>query len=193
VCPAPLKAPTFKEEGVMKRGLAVLGAAIALVALPGTVLADQGGDNGGHNDHHRQATRFFTDMNGTLEVPSVVTSATGNVVLKVRKDGTVTYRVTLEDIHGVVVSHIHAPAAPGTNASPVQFLCGSAAVGAPPGTPACTDEGFSGTFKVTALLLQQIRSGLAYVNVHTTAHGGGEIRGWLASEDNGGNNGGNND
>jgi hypothetical protein len=178
----------------MKRALLVLGTAIALVALPGTVLADQGGGNGGgHNDHHGQVTTFVTDLNGTLEVPSVSTPATGDVVLKIREDGTVSYRVRLEDIHGVFASHIHAPAPPGKNAPVVQFLCGSAAVGAPPGTPACTDEGFSGTFTITPLLLEQIRTGVAYVNVHTLPdHPSGEIRGWLAAEDRGGDNGGNN-
>jgi hypothetical protein len=77
------------------------------------------------------------------------------------------------------VAHIHGPAGRGTNAAvlyPLTLI--------PPGTT-------TGAIKQTVTLvegtggftigqqLQQLQSGLWYVNIHTTAHPGGEIRGQL--------------
>ncbi|MDQ6884497.1 MAG: CHRD domain-containing protein [Candidatus Dormibacteraeota bacterium] len=166
----------------MKRLLLAIAICVGALSIPGAAFAGQSGDKGGGKDaHQRQPTRFFTSLSGAREVPPVATEATGRITIRLGKDGIARYRVTFEDIHGVIAAHIHAPARPGSNAGVVQFLCGSPAVGAPPGTPACTDEGFSGSFRMTPALLAFIRSGAAYVNAHTPAHPGGEVRGWLRS------------
>jgi hypothetical protein len=168
----------------MKRVFLVIAIAVGMVAFPATALAHQSRNSGaGKASHHGQAARFVTELSGAREVPPVATAATGDATIKVGRDGIARYRVTFENIHGVFAAHIHAPAPPGSNAPVVQWLCGRATV-APAGTPACTDEGVSGSFGMTPALLGFIRAGVAYVNAHTPAHPGGEIRGWLSSKGN---------
>lgn len=81
-------------------------------------------------------------------------------------------------------AHIHISAVPGGNGPPVVTLCGG---GPGPAQPACgspgvlargmQDLGDFGTSSAT--LLQAISENRAYVNVHTPAFPGGEIRGQL--------------
>ena len=68
-------------------------------------------------------------------------------------------------------SHIHSPAAPGSNASVLINLTNTA--------------GTSGTLTVSATLTAgqeaDLLAGLMYVNVHNTSFPGGEIRGQLTT------------
>jgi len=80
-------------------------------------------------------------------------------------------------------SHIHGPAAPGANANVLYFLSS-------PGSITTVGPGIrSGTFSGTLTLVDgtggftipaqvaQLEGGLWYLNIHSTAFGGGEIRG----------------
>jgi hypothetical protein len=146
---------------------------LALLAIPGAAAADQSGQN--------PATEFVATLTGGQEVPPVATAATGRVTFELDEDGTIEYEATMKNITGVFMAHIHAPALPGQNAGVLVWLCGNG-VG-PPGTPPCTNRGFEGRVHVTAAVLNFMRTGRAYANVHTLpSHPGGEIRGQIRTE-----------
>lgn len=140
---------------------------------------------------------FDADLSGGEEVPARVTGATGEAKFKLNNDGTeLHYELQVEDITNVVQAHIHI-GAPGVNGPIVVFLYGPVAPGGGP------IEGRIARGTITAAnlindlaghplsdLVDAIRSGNAYVNVHTndgidppnTGPGdfpGGEIRGQL--------------
>ncbi|MEZ5964572.1 MAG: CHRD domain-containing protein [Planctomycetota bacterium] len=106
---------------------------------------------------------FRAVLSGANEVPPVVTNAFGSGCLTVNPDATVTYEVSTSGLVGTA-GHIHrAPI--GLNGSVIVPFAGGPTV-------------FSGTSSAqTAAALTDARSGLWYVNVHTAANPGGEIRG----------------
>jgi hypothetical protein len=143
------------------------------------------------------ATLFAALLTGEEEVPPVLTTASGTATFTVENDA-VTYTVDVTDLQNPIVAHIHIGEA-GTN-GPVRLnLCGTGAPvpdcnvgdgvlvtgtnGTTVGTPAITfDE-----------LVEAMRSGGAYVNVHTDDGEGaqntgpgdmasGEIRGQIVAE-----------
>jgi hypothetical protein len=73
-------------------------------------------------------------------------------------------------------SHIHTPGAPGVN-GPVVFPFGAAEGFVPGGTSGSV----SFSTILTATQITQLLGGLFYVNVHTTAFPGGEIRGQITA------------
>jgi hypothetical protein len=73
-------------------------------------------------------------------------------------------------------AHIHCCAPPGVNAPVViPFVPAGFVTGA-------TSGSFFATFSLTPLLVADIKSGLSYINIHTTAFPGGEIRGQIVPE-----------
>ena len=136
----------------------------------------------GDNDPVSPATSFTATLSGANEVPAVTTTATGNATLSVVASE-LTYTVNVTGLSNALVAHIHVAAA-GAN-GPVRLnLCGT---GAP--EPACTGgtgvlaTGSNGTALGITFdsLLSAMRTGGAYVNVHTSANQGGEIRGQVAA------------
>jgi len=131
---------------------------------------------------------FEATLTGGAEVPARTTTASGSATFDV-DDGTVSWSLTVSDISNVTAAHIHGPAAPGENAGVLVTLVASGPLtGTRTGSFTLPDAGAS----VTTLdaLLQLMRSGQAYVNVHTndgvapenTGPGdfpGGEIRGQI--------------
>jgi hypothetical protein len=135
---------------------------------------------------------FKASLTGTGEVITSDSStpgtslATGRAVFWMTEDGrSIHFRLEVHNITGVFQAHIHLNG-PGVNGPVVVFLFKSA-------TPTGTVNGLlsQGTFTAADLtgplaghslgeLLTDIRSGDAYVNVHTLPnHPGGEIRGQL--------------
>ncbi|HVS77701.1 MAG TPA: CHRD domain-containing protein [Steroidobacteraceae bacterium] len=106
-------------------------------------------------------------LTGSHEVPPVKTMARGSGVIEVAPDGAVSGKVTTRGIKGTM-AHIHE-AAPGKDGPPIIALA----------------PGPHGTWVVPAgskLSPEQYKAFLAgnlYVNVHSEAHPGGEIRGQL--------------
>lgn len=110
-----------------------------------------------------------------------------------------TYTETFSGLtSSVLQSHIHF-AQPGVNGSVVVFLCTNLGNG-PAGTPACPAGGGTVTGTITAAsvlsvpaqhitagdfaaVLNFIRAGDGYANVHTMNFPGGEIRGQIKTDD----------
>ena len=134
---------------------------------------------------------------GTQEVPVVMTSGHGTFDAAISKDETeITYELSYSDMQSTVSqAHIHV-GQPNVNGGIVVWLCGNASVSPPinppAGTQACPPSGtITGTITganivgpasqgVTtgemAQLIEAIRDGNTYVNVHTAVSPGGEIR-----------------
>jgi hypothetical protein len=106
-------------------------------------------------------------MSAKLAAPAGITSSgTGTATLSLDPASKVlTYTVTYSGLTGpATAAHIHAAAAPGGNGRPVVPF-------ANPASP------ISGTVTLTDAQIADLHNGLWYVNVHTAANGGGEIRG----------------
>ena len=138
--------------------------AMATLALAPAVNAKGTGNN------------FVAQLSGADEVPSVATAAHGTAHFHLSNDGsTVSYKVVVNKPSApVVAAHIHS-APVGVNGGVVQGLFPAANVKETKKTLT-----FSGTFPATPALLALMASGGAYVNVHTTANPGGEIRGQVS-------------
>jgi len=154
---------------------------ISMAALLTAVAACSDDDGGTGTD-----TEFEALLSGTNEVPAVNTIATGSATISIQ-GAQIVYQVDVQDIENVLVSHIHI--APEGENGPVRLnLCGT------DDTPGCStiDTGTlvsdsngvtTGTPAITFdSLVSAIRAGNAYVNVHTTANTGGEIRGQITPQ-----------
>lgn len=159
-----------------------------LGALSASLLSFSLAGNAGATD--KSGEKFRADLTGDAEVPvPVVTDASGDFRLAYDDfDGTATYRIRLNDASRVFMSHIHcAPA--GENGPIVVWLAGS-----PGGELAWDVDGKwidnasftdadvipgTGCGDNLAELIETLRNGGAYVNVHTRANPGGEVRGQI--------------
>lgn len=135
----------------------------------------------------KSGEKFRADLTGDAEVPPVITDTSGDFRLAYDDfDGTATYRIRLNDGSRVFMAHIHcAPA--GENGPIAVWLAGRPAVGAwdvdgkwidnAVFTDADVIETVCGA--TLAGLIEALRGGGAYVNVHTEANPGGEVRGQI--------------
>jgi hypothetical protein len=104
------------------------------------------------------------ELQGSQEVPPVTTDAKGSGKIDVAADGSVTGAVSTSGVQGTM-AHIHA-GAPGKNGPVVIPLSadGSGRWTVPAGA------------KLNAEQMKAYQAGELYVNVHSDAHKGGEIR-----------------
>lgn len=131
---------------------------------------------------------FVAAQSGREEVPANTTKSRGHARFWLSEDGTeLTYRLTVANIEGVTQAHIHLADA-GVNGPVVVFLYGFNPAGIT--TNGILAEGtitqanliarpaigFGGTM---AELVARMRGGGAYVNTHTLAIPGGQVRGQL--------------
>jgi hypothetical protein len=142
-------------------------------------------------------------LTGYQEVPAVNTVAEGRFEARVSRDGnSVDYTLVYSGLQApVVMSHIHF-AQKSVNGSIIVWLCGTASNPGPAGTATCPGAGgtVTGTFTSTNVLagatatqqmtagdlesiIDAMRAGIAYVNVHSTVSPGGEIRGQFSKGD----------
>lgn len=142
-----------------------------------------------HASANHSQLNFRTHLQGDNEVPAVDTDAQGQATFKVSKDGnSISYKLIVANIENVLMAHIHnAPA--GENGGVVVWLYPAS----PP--PALIEGRFQGVLAegtitaddlVGALggqtlddLIEEIKAGNTYVNVHTEQNPPGEIRGQI--------------
>lgn len=126
---------------------------------------------------------FRAHLNGDGEVPSVDTNAQGQAIVNISKDGSsLSYKLIVANIENVFASHIHCGVA-GVNGPVGVTLFGGATV-SPDGTLAQDtvtepNPGNACGWETIGDVVDAINAGGAYVNVHTTANPGGEVRGQL--------------
>jgi len=131
---------------------------------------------------------FTAHLSGDQEVPVRETLATGEAIFQLSKDGTeLSYKLIVANLENITQAHIHLPAAPGSNAPFVVWLYPSAPpLSLIPGVTngilaqgVITTENLLGILggRELSVLIDYIKNGEAYVNVHTSLYPGGEIRG----------------
>ena len=114
----------------------------------------------------------------------VDTNAQGQATFKVADDGeSIEYKLNVSNLEDAFVAHIHVVVADEVG-PPVVFLFGPVAptdVNGRLATGTITAEDLVGPFAGQDLdvLIAAIEAGNTYVNVHTSAHTGGEIRGQI--------------
>src|SRR5437899_461667 len=163
-----------------------------LFILPLVAVPAMAGDDD-HDGRHLHA-----QLIGFQEVPAVSTVASGDLKATIARDEqSIEYELTYSGLQGTVQqAHIHV-AQRSVNGSIVIWLCGTAALPGPAGTPTCPLSGTVGPRTVTAAdvvagaasqqlaagelneVIRAIRAGVAYANVHTNLSPGGEIRGQI--------------
>jgi hypothetical protein len=110
------------------------------------------------------AADTMVKLTGDQEVPAVSTSATGTGTIVIKPDKSVAGSIKTVGVQGTM-AHIHV-AGPGTNGPPIITLVktGEDTWSIPEGS------------KLTAEQYESFKQGNLYVNVHSEAHKGGEIR-----------------
>jgi len=132
-----------------------------------------------------KALVFTANLVGSEEVPPNGSSATGTATVTISPDGTsLHFVVVVNNISNATLSHIHLGQRGQNGPVVVNFFLGPVKTGAFSGTLAqgdVTSSGFVGQLAGHPMseLVKDIQSGMCYVNVHTTAHPPGEIRGQL--------------
>ncbi len=113
---------------------------------------------------------FKVLLTGAQQVPPVQTSATATADLSYDPaTRVVTWSVTYSGLSGpTTMAHFHGPAAAGKNGPPVIWLTEK-------GKP--VENPIKGEATLTPEQAQQFSAGEWYINVHTQANPGGEVRG----------------
>lgn len=155
-------------------------AAVAVLAVSGLVIS-------------QNFKRFRVALSGYEEVPAVSTTGNGSFTARISHDGSsISYRLTYGDLEtDVTQAHIHFGQS-GVNGGISVFLCSNLGNG-PAGTQGCPVDGGEVSGTITAVdvigpagqgiavgefdeLLQAMRAGATYVNVHSAGRPGGEVR-----------------
>jgi CHRD domain len=171
--------------------IAAKSAAVIAMLLPCALQPSAAGaQNWDHADY------LSADLLSLNQVPAVFANSHGNFRAKINEDGSISFVLSYEGMSSQVTqAHIHFGASK-TNGGVMVFLCGGP-------KPACPASGMvTGTISAAdvsvlpatngdsvipqgiapgdlAGLLTAIRTGNAYVNVHTEVFPSGEIRGQI--------------
>lgn len=134
---------------------------------------------------------FRAHLAGRNEVPPVSTLGQGQAIVQISKDeSSINFKLIAANIEDVTQAHIHCGPAD-DNGPVVAFLYGFGPTVSPDGVlsqgtltasdviPRPDSAGCPGGVADLGSLIAQIRAGNTYVNVHTLANPGGEIRGQL--------------
>jgi predicted lipoprotein with Yx(FWY)xxD motif len=115
-------------------------------------------------------------LNAANEVPPANSPGTGTAwILLDDQTNTLTWTVEYAGLSGPATgAHFHGPAQPGANADVIISLVTGDAIGQL-GSP------IQGTANITAEQVAQLNGGMWYVNIHTDAAPGGEIRGQVVA------------
>lgn len=137
-----------------------LFAAIAAVAFASAGCSTMGGDRG-------EAKSSATQLSGAQEVPPVSTEASGQSTIRIAEDRSVSGMLLVSRINATA-AHIHE-GAKGANGPVILPLTKT------------SDTTFvvPADAKITDAQYASYKAGKLYINVHSAAHPGGEIRGQL--------------
>jgi CHRD domain len=146
----------------MRRTLSLATAGAAVVAMALAFAAPS----------FAETIQFKAALNGATEVPPNQTAGTGTLTATFDPATKVlTWKGDFSGLTGdVQAAHFHGPAEPGKNAGVLVWISTK-------GTP--LKGPFEGTATLTDDQVTDLMAGLLYVNFHTTANPGGELRGQL--------------
>lgn len=111
-------------------------------------------------------------LNPQFQVPAVSGNETGVVAMQLFSDNSLDYYIKVNNLTAgdqLTMAHFHAGAA-GTNGDILVTLCATAA-----------DFGMNKTITLTSEQISTIRTASTYVNVHSTNHTTGVVRGQLVN------------
>jgi hypothetical protein len=150
--------------------------------------------------HRAGPVRFVARLLPVNEVPALSTPGRGSFTATIDEPArTISYELRYDGLDTTVLqAHVHT-AQRGVNGGIMIWLCGSASLPGPAGTPICaaTPGTIAGEVSADQVVgpaaqgispgefeevVRAIRSGVAYANVHTTQFPSGEIRGQLRRE-----------
>jgi hypothetical protein len=146
-----------------------IGLLVAAAVSLGLALPASAGDN------------FAAPLSGGEEVPAVDTHSTGVATFKHRDDGLV-YKLNVANIDDVVAAHIHCGAVGSDGPIGVTLFVGAPATvngTLASGVITAPDAGNACGWASLGAVVGALESGDTYVNVHTLANPGGEIRGQI--------------
>jgi CHRD domain len=117
-------------------------------------------------------TAFKADLKGSTEVPPNQTTGSGSVTATYDPaTKQLTWNGTFSGLTGpATAAHIHGPAEAGKNAGVAAWISEK---GKPLESP------FKGSATLTDAQASDLMAGLLYINIHTAANPGGELRGQL--------------
>ena len=179
----------------MKKTLSIallisLAIFIATVQIAPALAEHQGHEQSDENNAVHQVT-FRIDLTGGQQNPGVATDAFGMATVRLIHNGTaISFRVIACDIINVTASHIHVGAA-GTNGPVIIPFVHGVLFSSPhgcktlaEGTRTAADLNTNASPSITSWndFVKALLAGNTYINVHTTANPGGEIRGQLVHE-----------
>ena len=116
------------------------------------------------------STALTARLAGASEVPAVMSDATGTVEATLTPTSNVlTWKITYSGLSGAATAaHFHGPAMAGQNAGVVVPITGNLA------------SPIVGSAVLTASQAADLTAGKWYVNLHTAANPGGEVRGQVS-------------
>ncbi len=126
---------------------------------------------------------YKASLTGANEVPPTTSGATGQCTFTLSSDGrTLHFVLNVNNLVNITASHIHLGAVGANGPVVVPLYAGPSKVG--PFTGILAEGDITASSLVGSLqgrtvgeLVEDINNGQCYVNVHTTANPGGEIRG----------------
>jgi hypothetical protein len=118
----------------------------------------------------------YATLSGANEVPAIEGPAAGTAALGLDDEGNLHFSLTVAGLSGpIAAAHFHGPAPEGENAGVIFEITG-----------AFDGNHAEGVWEgLTAEQLEDLFDGLLYLNVHTEANPGGEIRGQVHMNGNG--------
>ena len=113
------------------------------------------------------AEKFKAALDGKSEVPPTTSTGTGTADIDYDPaTKKLSWKLTYTGLSGpATAAHFHGPAAPGENAKPAVAI------------PSATSSPSEGSATLTDAQAADLEAGKYYINVHTGANPGGEIRG----------------
>jgi hypothetical protein len=137
------------------------------------------------NPVNAEGQELSTSLNGMQEFPSNNSSATGLASFKVMDNNSVWYEINVTGLDKVMKAHLHLGKI-GTNGDPIVMLFNSGPTGRINGT-LVSDKFLAADFlgpmsgKSITDIVDKMKSGEIYVNIHSGSFPDGELRGQISA------------